>query len=78
MRIRETQSQVELSLPERKNNMKGAFKALHHHVQGKNIIVIDDVTTSDSTLEACASALLEAGATAVYGLTVARAILSMA
>jgi len=74
MRVRETQSQVELSLVERQKNLRGAFQT-QNRVEGKNIIVIDDVTTSGSTLEACASALLYAGANSVYGLTVARAML---
>ena len=76
VRNRETQSQVELSLAERKNNLKDAFAADPAKVKGKNIMVVDDVTTSGSTLEACAIALLEAGAKTVYGVTVARAVLS--
>jgi ComF family protein len=76
VRKRETQSQVELSLAERRTNLKDAFQADPKKVKGKNIMVVDDVTTSGSTLEACAIALLEAGAKTVYGVTVARAILS--
>lgn len=75
-RVKETQSQVELSLPERQKNMMAAFEAQPQKVLGKQILVIDDVTTSGSTLEACAIALLEAGAKSVYGLTVARAMLA--
>jgi predicted amidophosphoribosyltransferase len=39
------------------------------------VLIIDDVTTTGSTLDACADALLNAGAKSVYGLTIARAIL---
>ena len=75
-RVRETQSQVELSLIERQKNMQGAFQAHSQKVQRQIILVIDDVTTTGSTLNACAGALLEAGAQSVYGMTVARAMLS--
>jgi ComF family protein len=75
-RVRETQSQINLSLIERKHNMAEAFQAHHKKVAAKQILVVDDVTTTGSTLDACASALKKAGATTVYGLTVARAVLS--
>jgi ComF family protein len=75
-RQRETQSQVELSLAERRKNLKDAFKADPKTIKDINILVVDDVTTSGSTLEACATAFLEAGAKTVYGVTVARAVLS--
>ena len=41
-------------------------------VDGKWIVLVDDVVTTGSTLVACAEALYDAGATAVSGLTVAR------
>ena len=71
-RIKETRSQVELSFTERQNNVKDAFQAAHQGIQGKKVLVIDDVTTSGSTINACADALMNAGTQAVYGLTVAR------
>ena len=75
-RTRETISQVELSLKERQQNVNDAFQANRQQIQEKNILVIDDVTTSGSTLNACAKALIANGAKAVYGLTVARAVLN--
>lgn len=72
-RVRETQSQVELNREQRKLNVAGAFQADPKRVADKNILVIDDVTTSGSTLDSCAEALLSAGAGKVYGLTLARA-----
>jgi len=71
-RIRDTASQVDLNLRERKENVKGAFQAKHAAVAGKSILVIDDVATSGSTINECAGALLDAGANLVYGLTLAR------
>jgi ComF family protein len=73
-RIKETKSQVNLSLEERMVNVEGAFRANEKLVRGKNILLIDDVTTSGATIDACSKALLQAGATCVYGLTLARTL----
>jgi competence protein ComFC len=73
-RTKETRSQVGLTVAERRLNMVGAFMARPNLVTAKSVLIIDDVTTSGSTLEACADALLAAGATQVYGLTLARAV----
>jgi competence protein ComFC len=72
-RTRETHSQVGLSAIERHENVSGAFRAKSEYVTGRNILVIDDVTTTGATLDSCAVALLEAGARSVYGITMARA-----
>ena len=73
-RVRETKSQVGLSIEERRKNVGGAFKAERQRVVDKNVLLIDDVLTTGSTMEACAAALIEAGAAKVYGLTLARAL----
>jgi ComF family protein len=72
-RIRDTRSQVGLSKVERIQNVSGAFQARHSLVKCKSIMIVDDVTTTGATIQACAQALLDAGAKAVYGLTLARA-----
>ena len=41
-------------------------------LKGKTVLVIDDIITTGATMEECARVLLEAGADAVYGLTIAR------
>ncbi len=71
MRSRETASQVGLSLVERHSNVAGAFSA--QEVNRRRILLLDDVCTTGATLEAGAHALREAGAQAVFALTVARA-----
>lgn len=76
MRTRETRSQVGLTVNERQENMAGAFQAKRELVLGKNILIVDDVATSGATLNACAEALLAAGAAQVYGFSLARAVYS--
>jgi len=73
-KTRETLSQVGLTKSGRRDNVKDAFFAPSSQVQGKRILVIDDVTTSGATIEACAQALTVGGAERVYGLTLARAV----
>ena len=71
-RVRETRSQVGLTLNQRRDNVRNAFKATKEIVSNRRILVVDDVATSSATLDACASALLEAGAEDVSCLTIAR------
>lgn len=73
-RNRDTRSQVGLSAAERQQNVHGAFSARTDQVKGRAILVIDDVTTTGSTINACAQALRDAGASAVFGITLARAL----
>lgn len=73
LRLRETRSQVGLSLEERLSNVQDAFIADERRVKGYTILLVDDVATTGATLGACAQALLNAGAQAVYALTLARA-----
>ena len=76
VKVRETRSQVGLKISERFENVAEAFEARRELVRGKNILVVDDVTTSGATIEACAAALLQADASQVYGLTLARSAFS--
>ncbi len=71
-KVRETRSQVGLSAVERRQNVNDAFRGDLKVSKGKSVLVIDDVTTSGATLNACASALLQAGARQVFALTLAR------
>ncbi len=57
---------------QRRANVQGAFSAKPDLVHGNSVIVIDDVCTTGATLEACSIALKQAGATSVWGLTLAK------
>jgi ComF family protein len=72
-RIRETRSQVGLTKPERRINVRDAFEARPSRVRGRNVMLVDDVATTGATLSSCAEALHAAGARDVFALTVARA-----
>ncbi len=60
------------SVDERRANVAHAFTCKPGLVGGKRVLVIDDVTTTGATLDACAVALKKAGAASVWALTVAR------
>ncbi len=60
-RVRNTPSQTKLSRSERQLNVKDAF-AVINDVEGKRILLIDDVVTTGSTLNECARVLKEAKA----------------
>lgn len=72
-RVRETRSQVGLSLTQRKDNVENAFQAEQEIVNQQRILIIDDVATSGATLNSCGAALYQAGAKDVYAMTLARA-----
>ena len=59
---------------ERRANAQGVYGLLPGAaLEGKAVVLVDDVVTSGATLAQCALLLREAGARAVYGLTLAQA-----
>lgn len=71
-KTRNTQPQVEMaSETERVSNLIGAFTA-SEIVKGKRVLLVDDVMTTGSTLNACAAELKRMGASRVSGLTLCR------
>jgi len=77
LKIRDTASQVGLTKRERKKNIAEAFAASAKHVQNQSVLLVDDVTTSGATMEACTRALIQAGSKEVYCLTLARSIIDL-
>ena len=75
-RVRRTVSQADLPAARRHGNVKGAFAlaSKNRPTSGKIVVLIDDVSTTGATLDACAIALKEAGAREVRALTAARVV----
>ncbi len=74
-RLRATASQAQSAdQEERRANVADAFAAEAALVQGRRVLLVDDVCTTGATLEACAMALKEAGAVSVWGLALAREV----
>jgi ComF family protein len=71
-RHRDTLPQWQLSPIERRRNIKGAFVVLQPElVQGKTVLLVDDILTTGFTLAECARTLKKAGAKEVHGLALA-------
>jgi len=72
-RIKNTPSQTSLTKAKRRENMAGAFKILKPElVNGRSLLLVDDVATTLATLEALAKELKTAGARSVAAYTLAR------
>ncbi len=73
-RQRATESQAGLTPHERRENVRGAFFVPKpEEIQGKHVLLIDDIYTTGATARACSKALRSAGAATVWVATVARA-----
>jgi len=79
VRARKTEAQADLPASRRTANVRGAFTlARGVQVEGLTLVLVDDVSTTGSTLNACALPLLDAGALEVRALTAAKATLRSA
>lgn len=65
-------AQAKLNETERLNNVQGVFFWEGENLQGENVLLIDDVTTTGATLNEAARILKTAGAGAVYALVLAK------
>jgi len=76
-RVKATRQQVGLTKSERADNVQGAFRVRSEaraDVKDRRLVLVDDVLTSGATVDACARALLRAGAAAVDVLVFARVV----
>ncbi len=74
VRMRDTRPQTGLRAPERRKNVDGAFEVPRpERVHSRRLLLVDDVITTGATVNACAQALLDAGARSVSVVTLARA-----
>lgn len=71
VRCKKTLPQKELSVKERQNNLKRAFKILRNDVKLNTIVIIDDIYTTGSTINAMSEALTRAGIPNIYYMVLA-------
>lgn len=73
IKTKQTPAQVELKKEEREENIKGVFICQKPEiVQGRKILLVDDIFTTGSTMEECNRVLKDAGAKEIWGIVVAR------
>lgn len=71
MRVHKTAPMKDLSVRERQNNLKKAFKICRNDVKLDTIIIIDDIYTTGSTIDAMSLELRKAGVKRIYFITLA-------
>ena len=71
-RVRYTKQQAKLTKKERKHNLNNAFIWTGPNLDGRKIILVDDVYTSGSTMKECAFVLRQNGVKYVWGVVLAK------
>ncbi len=74
-RTRDTASQIGLTSHQRRANLRGAFSVERaRDINGREVVLVDDVYTTGTTATECAQVLRRAGASTVWVATVARTL----
>ena len=74
-RNKETPPQTQLTEEERRKNVRGVFSLNpQKRIEGKRVLLVDDVYTSGATVNECSRVLKKGGAQEVYVVTLARAV----
>lgn len=69
VKVKKTMDQNKLSKIEREKNLQNAFQIMNHKdIKDKEILLVDDIITTGTTMEECGKVLLEGGAKSVIGL----------
>ena len=72
IRTRETMPLYEMTRTERRQELRGAFTLVDGaDVQGKDLLLVDDIMTTGATLTECARVLRAGGARRVYAIALA-------
>lgn len=76
-KIKDTEEQKKLSAEERRKNVKGVFSycSNQYDIKGKNVLIIDDVCTTGSTLSEAARILRDEGAKKVFAAVFAKTVI---
>jgi len=73
LKVKRTKDQTRLNPQQRKANIKGAFKVAGDELNGKRVMIVDDVITTGATIKEAARVLIEAGVKPVAYCVVAMA-----
>lgn len=77
IRVKDTKSQFKIGRTERFKNLSDAFLANRERVQGKNILIVDDICTTGATLLEASRVLYQNGAKEVKCFTLAKSLKRM-
>jgi len=76
VKVRDTMPQVGLRSQDRRKNIKKAFDIKQRElIEGKNIMLVDDVVTTGATVRECSRILKKAGARNIYVITLAHGMM---